>query len=479
MPTSNSNVYIWSAIERIMVSAIGLGGNIVLANLLSPNDFGMLAMVAIFSAIAYNLSSCGLSDGLIRKEKPTEHDYSTVMVFNGALGLLFCIVFIAIAKPLSIFFNQPPLINIMTCIGICFFFQTLTFVQETRLRKLLKMKRLCIIHVLASFSSFCLGLYLALEGYGYWALVSTQVFLSLFLFIYFMIIERWLPRIAFYKDSFNNMFGFGFNLMLSYLLTATGKNISNFFLGRLSVSSAGFFSQAQKMEEVPFSFTEVTFCNSFFPILSNEPDTNKKKELCDNMTSWMSLLNISIALLLILLSAPGFNLLYEHKWDNSIPVFRVLVIFGAIYSLKQFFQTILKSYGYAKQIRNLTIAELLLQILLLIVALPYGLIVVAWSQTVAIIIIYLTYLVYYSKICQIPLLRIFKQLITPLIIPLLSFIITGIGYIYGWEDLDPLPCCIINSLGFSALCIIGWEMYPHSIYLKYRTLLLDRLFHKQ
>ena len=98
----------WSALDRIVVAAIGLGGNIIFANLLSTTDFGLLAMVAIFSALAYNLSSCGLSDGLIRKENPTERDYSTVMVFNGAFGLFFCLLFVLLAHPCQSFSHNRP-----------------------------------------------------------------------------------------------------------------------------------------------------------------------------------------------------------------------------------------------------------------------------------------------------------------------------------------------------------------------------------
>ncbi len=465
----------WSALDRIVVAAIGLGGNIIFANLLSTTDFGLLAMVAIFSALAYNLSSCGLSDGLIRKENPTERDYSTVMVFNGAFGLFFCLLFVLLAHPLSKFFSQPALVNILTCIGVCFFFQTLTFVQEARLRKELKMKQLAIIHILSSSTALILGLYLALNGYGYWALVSTQVFLSFFIFFYTVLIVRWMPRVAFYKDSFNALFGYGFNLMLSYILASVGKNVSNFALGRVSANSAGLFSQAQKMEEVPFTFMESTFSNSFFPILSNEPDPEKKKDLCCSMISLMSLLNVGMALILILVAGPAFNVLFGHKWDASIPVFRILAIYGTMYSLKQFFQAILKAYGHARTIRNITILEVVLQLILLVVALPFGLIAVAWSQTAVILIIVPVHIAFYAKVSQQSSMHIIRLMMSPLLIPTVAFVLAWFGQSLLWNSLNPISAIIANTLIFVILCIAGWEVFPHSIYLKYRTLIISKL----
>ena len=89
-----SGVYKWSAIDRVCNSVMTFAGNIILARILTPYDFGLLAMVAIFVAIAYNISGCGLSDGLIKKTNPTDKDYSTVFVFNLAFGLFFCVIFI-------------------------------------------------------------------------------------------------------------------------------------------------------------------------------------------------------------------------------------------------------------------------------------------------------------------------------------------------------------------------------------------------
>ncbi len=465
----------WSALDRIVVAAIGLGGNIIFANLLSTTDFGLLAMVAIFSALAYNLSSCGLSDGLIRKENPTERDYSTVMVFNGAFGLFFCLLFVLLAHPLSKFFSQPALVNILTCIGVCFFFQTLTFVQEARLRKELKMKQLAIIHILSSSTALILGLYLALNGYGYWALVSTQVFLSFFIFFYTVLIVRWMPRVAFYKDSFNALFGYGFNLMLSYIPGLSGQECEQLRFRPCERQFSRSVLASAEDGRSTFHIYGIYFFQLFFPILSNEPDPEKKKDLCCSMISWMSLLNVGMALILILVAGPAFNVLFGHKWDASIPVFRILAIYGTMYSLKQFFQAILKAYGHARTIRNITILEVVLQLILLVVALPFGLIAVAWSQTAVILIIVPVHIAFYAKVSQQSSMHIIRLMMSPLLIPTVAFVLAWFGQSLLWNSLNPISAIIANTLIFVILCIAGWEVFPHSIYLKYRTLIISKL----
>ena len=131
---SGKGVYKWTAIDRICNSVMTFGGNILLANLLSPSDFGLLAMVAIFTALAYNISGCGMSDGLINKENPSDRDYSTVFFFNVSTGVVFCIAFIASSSLIADYFGYEELKGIMIAIGICFFFQSMCLIQETKMR---------------------------------------------------------------------------------------------------------------------------------------------------------------------------------------------------------------------------------------------------------------------------------------------------------------------------------------------------------
>ena len=251
----NRSVYKWSLIERITVALLNFGGNIALTRMLTTADFGLLAMIAIFTAVAFDISSCGMSDGLIHKSKPTPEDYSTTFIFNSAMGFFFGLAFFLGAPLVAGFFGHEELVAIMRILGVCFFIQTMSFVQETRLRKELKMREICLVRVAATVSALALGIVLAVMGMGYWALVSTQIFLSVFMFIYFVAATRWFPQLAFSRKSFNELFGYGVHLMLAYLATIIGKNINTFVLGKFypSPSQSGVYSQGAKLANVPFA----------------------------------------------------------------------------------------------------------------------------------------------------------------------------------------------------------------------------------
>lgn len=424
--SAKENVYKWAFIERVLIAVINFGGNIILARMLSTDDFGLLAMIAIFTATAFNLSSCGLSDGLVHKLHPTPLDYSTVFVFNSSIGLLFGLSAIIFAEPIAGFFGHAEIAWIMRAYGVCFFFQTMSFVQETRLRKQLEMKKLCIARVAASITALVLGILLAALGCGYWALVSTQIFLSFFIFIYMVGLARWFPRIAFSVKSFKEFFNYGIHLMLAYLTNVVEQNINTFVLGRCYTSAqTGIYSQGAKLANVPFSVTEASLNSPFFVVASNEADAGRRRAAILSMMKNIVSINAAIALLLVLISRPAVEVLYGSKWIESAPILAVLALYGCLMCLKYFFQTIFKVYGLTKYVRNLTLCELAFQLCLLGLFYRMGLIAVALTQLSAIAVFVCIYTVIVSRTISMNGRELFDSLLRPAGLPLAAFAVGG------------------------------------------------------
>lgn len=472
---SNRKVYKWSLIDRIGNTVITFAGNIILARMLTPADFGLLAMVGIFTAIAYNISSCGMSDGLIHKLNPTDNDYSTVFVFNSAFGLLFGLLFIVLARPISEFFDQPPLVDIMIVIGICFVCQTMYFVQETRLRKQLEMKKIAIVKIAASLCAVSLGIWLAYIGASYWGLVMSRIVVSVFILLFYIAATRWFPRIAFSRQSFREMFSYGINLMLAYICTQFGRNINSFVLGKYSPGASGVYSQAQKMEEVPYGIFESALTSSFFAVVSNEPDRTKRHTITNEMLQFIILINLSLALIMLLLSDPGFNLLFGAKWAEAIPVFRILCMFGIAVSLRQFFVTVMKADGKTRQIRNLTVGETVLQLALLALAFRHGIMAIALTQVTAAAIILLLYLHYYIRIERTTIMSTLSSVAPALAAPMAAFAITAIGYWFWHPAVSDLTDCILTTVVYTAMFVAMCRIMPQQVYRTTFRMLTSKL----
>ncbi len=484
---SGKGVYKWSAIDRVCNSAMTFTGNIVLANLLDPSDFGLVAMVAIFTAIAQNLSGCGMSDGLIHKLHPTDRDYSTVFVCNAGLGLFFGSMLCLLGMPLSRFFGHEEINGIMIATGICFFFMTMSFTQETKMRKELDMKRMAIVRLSATASATALCIGLALADFGYWALVATHTMVSVFTFCYYVLVSRWFPRIAFYMSSFREMFGYGVHLMLAYVATQIGRNINTAMLGRFSTpASSGLYSQAQKLEEVPFSITEAVFNWPFFSVLSNEPEHEKRCRLSSQMHSQLWAVNMTIALLLLIVSFPAFNLLYGAKWDAAVPIFRLLIAYGVCASIKYFYQTVFKAYGKVRLVRNLTFIEVVLQLGMLGIALALdgSVMIIAFTQVAATLVLLLVHAGYYRKIVGCSVWAMVVEAVRPMFVPLISALVMTalylpIGYLADSVSSSPrvaafAVCCLL-TVGFALFFIVGAAIVKPSYYPAMKQFMASKL----
>lgn len=467
---NNGNVYKWSLIERIAVAAINFGGNIALARLLTTADFGLLAMIAIFTAVAYDISSCGLSDGLIHKLNPTRTDYSTVFMFNSGLGLLFGITFILIAPAVARFFGHGELTVIMRILGVCFFFQTMSFVQETKLRKELDMRRICIVKISATASSLVLGIALALAGKGYWALVSTQIFLSVFIFIYYVAATRWFPGFRFSKDSFKSFFNYGIHLMLAYVSSIIGKNINTFILGRFypSPSASGVYSQGAKLANVPFGITESSLNSPFFVVVSNENNKDTQRSMIADMFSMICGINGTIMLFLILAAAPAINMLYGSKWEEAAPVLRILAGFEFLACIKYYFQTVCKVEGRTSLIRNLTFAEIIVQLSLLAIFFRSGILWIAWTQLGGVLFTVAAYSIMYARYMHLGFLKYMKVLLAPITVQLCSFVAVGSLVWAEWLPANPFAACAISGACYFGLCILTFERLRPKAYMTIR-----------
>lgn len=451
--STGKSVYKWTAIDRICNSVMTFGGNLFLARMLDPNDFGLLSMVAIFSALASNISGCGMSDGLINKKDPTREDYSTVFTFNVIMGLAFAVLFIACSQIIAAYFGHPELRGIMIAIGVCFVFQAFCMVQETKMRKELDFKKMAIVRLSATASSLILAVILVLNGYSYWGLVAMQIFLSVFLCFYYIIASKWIPRLALYRQSFKEMFGYGVHLMLAYVCYQIARNINASVLGKFSTAaSSGAYGQGQKVEEVPFSLTEAILNWPFFAVLSSLRDPVERRAAVGKMHSIIIFVNTTIACCLFSVSTYAFNALYGAKWDAAIPIFNVLLIFGVSTSVKMFYQTVFKSHAKTRLIRNLTFVEVALQLLMLLFFYKKDATIIAMTQTLPAIVLLLLYGPLYVRYEGIKFGIYLRECVYPLLIPvavmIFTILVTGswAGEINVWLALAVVSCVFALSL---------------------------------
>lgn len=472
---SDTNVYRWSFIDRTSIALINFGVNIALVRMLTAADFGLLAMIAIFTAIAQDLSGCGLSDGLIHKAKPTPTDFSTVFIFNAGMGLIFGLAFFFGAPIVAAVFRHSELILVMRCLGVCFFFQSMSYVQETRMRKMLKMKTVCIVRVSATLTVSAMGIVAAYLGMGYKALICTQIFLSFFFFLYYTIASRWFPRPRFCRRSFKELFGYGVHLMLAYLSTLIGKNINTSVLGRSFTSAmSGLYYQGAKLANVPFNIIEYSVNSPFFVIASNEQNFDNRIKLFAGMFVHMVFICGSLGLFLVTMADPVIRFIYGEKWIDAIPVFRILVCAEALICMRAFFQTVCKVHGRTVFIRNMGFAEIALQLTLLACFYRKGINWIAWTQVAGVAGALVVYVCYTRRYFALRIRTLAARAVAALWLPALAAVVTVVAlYLLGSET-APLWRCMAGAAAYVASFAAVGELSRDKRYILLRNKLLHR-----
>ena len=213
----------WSSIDNIVQYAVQFVVSIVLARLLSPDDYGLLGIIAIFTAVCNALINGGFTTALIRKKDCTNEDYSTSFIVNLLLSLLLYAIIFWGSPIIADFFEREELVSLTRVSSLGLIVGALSLVPQTRLTKMIDFRTQTRVTLISSIISGVIGIGLALLGFGVWALVyqllSSQLLRTVLLWFY----NQWIPKIKFSVESFKDLFGFGWKMMVSGVLDTTWK----------------------------------------------------------------------------------------------------------------------------------------------------------------------------------------------------------------------------------------------------------------
>lgn len=344
--------------ERFGASAVSLVGNILLAALLTPDDFGLVAMLGIFTSLVYALIDCGMSDALLREPAPSRRDFNTLFFFNVSVGIAIALLFFACSHVVAWLFGRDELQPVMAVLGLGAVFSSLAIAQATRLRSQLQFRWLALINMGAIVLALAVALIMAWQGMRYWALVELQVGFSAFYWLLLVIVSRWQLRWEFDTVRFRQLWRFGVNLLVSTMVVQFSQNIVAAVLGRFySASQAGYMGQAQKLQQAPVAALEGGISNVTYASIAKEPHPDRQDQ------AFLRMFRIFTAVLLIgcglgiALSKPIVTLLFPDRWLPTVPYLRLLLCWAMVYPLGGFMMVMLKLRDRTAIVRNIILAE--------------------------------------------------------------------------------------------------------------------------
>lgn len=364
----------WSAVGKVGTLTINFLSNLVLTRLLMPEDFGSIAMLAIFIAVSNVFIQGGLGAALVQKKNPTETDFSTVFFWNLALAVVFYALLFFLAPAISRYYGLPQLKSLLRVQGVVLLIQSLAITQYTQLQKQMNFKVLAIRNMLAAASGTLVGIILAFKGFGAWSLVASAIVAAIVNVILMWKMSPWRPTWTFSFSSLGQLFSFGGLILLSSLVETLYNNLQELIIGkRFSSGSLGYFSQAKKLEEIPATGLSSIVNDVTFPAFSSLQDDREK--LISGMrksSQALAFVNFPMMILLIIVAKPLIVMLYGVKWEPSVPYFQILCLSGLIYTLNTLNTNVVKSLGKGRTFFLLQILKRVIGIAMIIFGVRYG-----------------------------------------------------------------------------------------------------------
>ena len=327
---------IWTALQRYSTILIQFISGIILARLLTPQDYGCIGMLAIFIVLAETFVDSGFGSALIQKKNTTQVDYSTIFFWNLGMAVLLYVVLYLTAPAIARFYRIPLLCDVLRVQGIILFIYAFNIVQRNQLRKSLNFKVLSIVTITTSIISLLVTVILAYYGFGVWSLVVQNILIAAIPALVFWFYIKWRPIWTFSWQSFHEMFSFGFYMFLTQLLNQFGSQIQGLLIGKVyNASTMGYYSKAHSTEKLASHSISQVMTQVTYPLYAEvQDDKEKLSNMIRRLTMTLSFITFPMMFLLLLCAKPLFVLLYSSRWIGSVAYFQVLCLAGLAHCLQ-------------------------------------------------------------------------------------------------------------------------------------------------
>lgn len=349
---------IWSVLDRVWAQVVSFVIGIVLARLLTPEDYGLVGISMVFITFSGVFIEAGFSNALIRKLDRTNTDYSTAFHFNAAMGLVMYGVLYVLAPWIADYFEDNQLVPLTRLVSLTVIFNSLCIVQNAILTAEFKMRQQAVINISAQIPSGLLAIYLAYDGFGIYALAIQNVLSSFIRTSLFWYITKWMPTWEFSRESMRYLWGFGSKLIGANFMGTVFNEIYTILIGKfVSKSDLGYYSKGRSLAMQPENICNGVIQKVALPLLANaQNDKNILKEKYQELTQLVTCVMTLISGMLIVIAKPLIVLLWGSAWEGAVIAFQLLLlasIIGYVQTLSLVLLQIVNQTGYTLKIEFL------------------------------------------------------------------------------------------------------------------------------
>lgn len=407
----------WSFFNQFSNYGMQFCIGIVMARLLTPSDYGITTLPAVFMAIAAIFQDSGMAGALIRKEKIEEKDYSTLFIYSIVMGIfMYAVLFIA-SPWIAVFFHTPVLIPLIRVTTLTFLWGPVSTVQYVILKRKLDFKTPTKISIATKLFSGVVGIALAYMGYGLWALVISGVLSSFLGLVIVAYVVKWYPKTGWSKNSFKYLWNYGNKMLASALLDTAYNNITPVFVGKYySPSDLGIYNRAQGYASLPSQQMTGVIQNVTFPVLSKM--LNDDEGLARNYRRMIRTTAFIVFPMMFMLSAlarPLILTMITAKWESCIILLQLMCFSLMWYPIHAMNLNLLQVKERTDLFLHLEIIKKILGLSILVITLPQGLVIFCIGSIFSSILCLVINTYYTGKLINVGFLKQMKDL-TPILL---------------------------------------------------------------
>lgn len=435
----------WTSVGTIGSGLLNLLVTIVLARLLTPHDFGIIELLVFFSSLSDIIVDSGFSQAVIKDNDATDTDLSSVFWLNLSIAIVLYLILFFVSPFIARFYNAPIMENLSKVVFLTIVFNSLSVIQNANLSRKLAFRPFALASIISIVISGSIAVFLAMRGYGVWALAFNLVGFSFFRMFILWLLSGWHPKFKFSYTSIKRYFSFGVNLLVQGLLDKLVTNLESLIIGKVyTKQQLGYFSQGRKLDSYVTQATNNVVLKVSYPVLSKikNNETNLKEGY--RKIVGVTMCCISPIMAIMFCGAEYImNGIFGSQWLPATPYLRLWSICGWCLIVYSIFINIFLVKGKSKQLLRCSIAKQVMRILIIVCLVKISIMHMMVGIVVVTILTGLIYIYFGGKLIKYTMWEFIKDIS----ITFVSVLIAGVSAFF----ITPM---IVVSNGIYALIVL-------------------------
>lgn len=376
--------FFWKFSERILAQVISFVVSVVLARIMLPDQYGVVAMVTVFINIANVFVTSGFSTALIQKRNADETDFSTIFWCTLAVSLLLYMILFMGAPLIANFYKEPQLILVVRVFALKLIVSAYNSIQHAYVSRHMIFKKFFLSTLFGTLVSGMVGIIMAMTGCGVWALVGQYLTNSIIDTVVLGFTVPWHPRLIFSKPAAKSLMNYGWKILAADLVGTIYNNLRQLLIGRFySTSDLAFYNKGKQIPELISTNIDTTVSTVLFPAISNQhSDLQKVKVMTRRSVSMSSYIMFPVMFGLAAIAKPLVIVLLTEKWESAAVYMQIICIAKAINTISNANIQAMKAIGKSDIVLKLEIVKKPVGILIILIALRINVFAVALSMPI-------------------------------------------------------------------------------------------------